>query len=243
MDGILPSVPLEETRICKLEQRDRREEPLRRARTEQLSRLVQDEDRAQAALVAQAARRQPAGLSEWRELKQPRELVGAVAEFDDLAAGGDGRALARGQMIERRVERDGLGGRARNGHAVAEHAAALVEANQRQLRHAVHLDQRLAERLKCGVLAVRNSQRMGEIGERSRKINKAYEILTELSVSLDHQKGGKISQQLGRLYDYMQGRLLEANIQQADAPLAETLGLLSTLSEAWASVPRAVEPP
>ena len=82
----------------------------------------------------------------------------------------------------------------------------------------------------------------GEIGERSRKINKAYEILTELSVSLDHQKGGKISQQLGRLYDYMQGRLLEANMQQADAPLAETLGLLSTISEAWASMPRTGKP-
>ena len=78
----------------------------------------------------------------------------------------------------------------------------------------------------------------GEIGERSRKINKAYEILTELSVSLDHQRGGEISQRLGRLYDYMQGRLLEANMQQADAPLAETLGLLSTLSEAWEGVPR-----
>ena len=78
----------------------------------------------------------------------------------------------------------------------------------------------------------------GEIGERSRKINKAYEILTELAVSLDHQRGGEISQRLGRLYDYMQQRLLEANMQQADAPLAEVLGLLSTLSEAWEGVPR-----
>jgi flagellar secretion chaperone FliS len=82
----------------------------------------------------------------------------------------------------------------------------------------------------------------GEIGERSRQINKAYEILTELSVSLDHQRGGEISQRLCRLYGYMQGRLLEANMQQADAPLAETLGLLSTLSEAWAGVPRPVKP-
>ena len=31
-------------------------------------------------------------------------------------------------------------------------------------------------------------------------------------------------------------------MQQADAPLAETLGLLSTLSEAWEGVPRTAKP-
>jgi hypothetical protein len=34
----------------------------------------------------------------------------------------------------------------------------------------------------------------------------------------------------------MQQRLVEANAKKSDAPLAEVLGLLSTLSEAWASV-------
>jgi flagellar protein FliS len=76
----------------------------------------------------------------------------------------------------------------------------------------------------------------GRILERSREINKAYEIVVELATSLDHERGGEISQRLALLYDYMQRRLLEANIQQNDAPLAEVLGLLSTLSEAWAGI-------
>lgn len=76
----------------------------------------------------------------------------------------------------------------------------------------------------------------GRIADRSREINKACEILTELSVSLDHERGGEISGRLALLYDYMQRRLLEANMQQTDAPLLEVLGLLSTLSEAWAGV-------
>jgi flagellar protein FliS len=73
----------------------------------------------------------------------------------------------------------------------------------------------------------------GDIAARSRSITKASEILIELTASLDHQRGGEISQRLAQLYDYMLRRLTEGNFQQSDAPLAEVLGLLSTLSEAW----------
>jgi flagellar protein FliS len=73
----------------------------------------------------------------------------------------------------------------------------------------------------------------GDIAARSKSIIKASEILIELTASLDHQRGGEISQRLAQLYDYMLRRLTEANFQQSDAPLAEILGLLSTLSEGW----------
>jgi flagellar protein FliS len=76
----------------------------------------------------------------------------------------------------------------------------------------------------------------GRIAERSREINKAFQILVELDGSLDHTLGGEISQRLARLYDYMRQRLLDANMQQSDPPLTEVLGLLATLSEAWAGV-------
>ena len=71
----------------------------------------------------------------------------------------------------------------------------------------------------------------GRIAERSREINKACQIVIELAVFLDHERGGEISRRLALLYDYMQRRLLEANMQQSDEPLADVLGLLSTLSE------------
>jgi flagellar protein FliS len=87
--------------------------------------------------------------------------------------------------------------------------------------------------------AVREARRHlaeGRIAERSREINKACEIVIELGASLDYERGGEISQRLALLYDYMQRRLLEANMQQSDAPLADVLGLLSTLWEAWAGI-------
>lgn len=82
----------------------------------------------------------------------------------------------------------------------------------------------------------------GRILERSQSINRAHEILTELSTSLDFDRGGEISQRLSLLYHYMQRRLLEANVEQADAPLVEVLGLLTTLNEAWESVGRQLAP-
>src|ERR1022692_1975102 len=83
----------------------------------------------------------------------------------------------------------------------------------------------------------------GQIAERSREINKACAIVIELATSLDHERGGEISQRLALLYDYMERRLLQANMQQSDAPLADVLGLLTTLSEAWAGVRQPQEMP
>jgi flagellar secretion chaperone FliS len=76
----------------------------------------------------------------------------------------------------------------------------------------------------------------GRIAQRSHEINMACEIVIELAAALDHERGGEISRRLALLYDYMQQRLLEANMHQSDEPLADVLGLLSTLSEAWAGV-------
>jgi flagellar protein FliS len=78
-----------------------------------------------------------------------------------------------------------------------------------------------------------------EIRERSRQITRALEILRELSRSLDpHYE--EISRPLRELYAYMQTRLIEANAQQIDAPLAEVEQLLSTLLEGWkAAIPTA----
>jgi flagellar protein FliS len=73
----------------------------------------------------------------------------------------------------------------------------------------------------------------GDISARSRAISKAYDILTELTVSLDHTSGADLSRRLEQLYGYMQRRLLEANFQQSDEPLAEVLALLITVGESW----------
>ena len=73
----------------------------------------------------------------------------------------------------------------------------------------------------------------GEIVERARSISQAYRVISELNSSLDHQRGGDLSCRLAQMYAYLMRRLIEANRQQRDEPLAEVLGLLTTLAEAW----------
>ncbi len=83
------------------------------------------------------------------------------------------------------------------------------------------------------VVVARRHLASGAIRERSRSIIKAWEILLELTQSLDHSKGGDLSRNLASLYTYMQTRLMEANSKQADGPLKEVEGLLNTLLEGW----------
>jgi flagellar secretion chaperone FliS len=73
----------------------------------------------------------------------------------------------------------------------------------------------------------------GDILGRSKAVNKALRILTELLVSLDYEKGGEISLSLKRLYGYMQTRLIEAHARQAAGPLREVETLLGTLMVGW----------
>ncbi len=61
-------------------------------------------------------------------------------------------------------------------------------------------------------------------------------ILTELIVSLDMQKGGEVATNLFRLYEYMHYRLVDANIKKELDPLKEVRGLLSGLRDAFKSI-------
>jgi len=100
---------------------------------------------------------------------------------------------------------------------------------------------KLVEMLYRGALeavgVARRHLRDGNIRERSRSISKAWGIINELMLSLDHAQGGDISRGLVELYAYMQTRLLEANAQQIDAPLEDVEKLLTILAEAWRLIP------
>ena len=83
------------------------------------------------------------------------------------------------------------------------------------------------------IAAARRHLRDGDIAARSRCIGKAMAIVTELTLSLDAERGGDLGKNLDNLYGYIQKLLIQANFEQRDAPLAEAERLLSTLLEAW----------
>jgi flagellar protein FliS len=76
----------------------------------------------------------------------------------------------------------------------------------------------------------------GNIQGRSKAVSKAVSILRELSFSLNPEAGPTLARNLVELYDYMQRRLLDANLDQSDEALAEVAGLLTTMTEAWEKI-------
>jgi len=64
----------------------------------------------------------------------------------------------------------------------------------------------------------------------------AQDVITELAVSLDMEKGGEIAANLHNLYDFMVNHLSEANVNKDLQRIKEVHKLLSELKESWQEV-------
>ncbi len=68
-------------------------------------------------------------------------------------------------------------------------------------------------------------------------IDRIMSIVDGLRMSLDHSVNAEMSENLENLYDYMNRRLLLANINNDEAALDEVSALLRELKEAWDAIP------
>ena len=64
-------------------------------------------------------------------------------------------------------------------------------------------------------------------------INKAHDIVNELSLALDLKKGGEVAQKLESLYQFILHQLTLANIKSDRKALESILNVLTPLLEAW----------
>ena len=76
-----------------------------------------------------------------------------------------------------------------------------------------------------------------------RNIVRAQNIVSELNINLDKQKGGEIAENLSRIYDYLGSCLVEANIKKDSKKLTECARILSDLNSAWRVVMKNVKSP
>jgi flagellar protein FliS len=53
---------------------------------------------------------------------------------------------------------------------------------------------------------------------------------------LNLQEGGEVAHSLDRLYTYITGRLLDANVKKDPVPIEEAIRLLRPLRDAWAQI-------
>ena len=79
-----------------------------------------------------------------------------------------------------------------------------------------------------------------QAAEKGEAISKAIAIIGSLEGCLDYDKGGDISTNLSRLYEYMNLRLAEANINNDVAKLDEVSRLINEIRSAWIQVPEKI---
>ena len=75
-----------------------------------------------------------------------------------------------------------------------------------------------------------------DISGRGLHIRKTHDIINELSLSLDQEKGQQVAKRLEELYQFIMKQLTLANIKGEPKPIESVLRILSTLKEAWEQI-------
>lgn len=87
------------------------------------------------------------------------------------------------------------------------------------------------------ISSAKNQMSRDEIAAKGKSISKAIMIIDEgLKASLNKNAGGELAQNLSSLYDYMNHRLLIANLKNEIGILDEVSQLLTELKGAWESI-------
>lgn len=76
----------------------------------------------------------------------------------------------------------------------------------------------------------------GEMARKGEMIGKAIAIVDGLRSALDFEAGGEIAANLEALYDYMERRLLQANMDSDPVILDEVSGLIHDIKEGWDAI-------
>lgn len=87
------------------------------------------------------------------------------------------------------------------------------------------------------IAQARHALETGDIARRGERIGKAISIVDELRASLDHEIDPDFAANLDELYDYMQRRLLHANMHRDGAALDEVADLLREIKSGWDAIP------
>lgn len=76
----------------------------------------------------------------------------------------------------------------------------------------------------------------GSVAEKCENISRALALIEGLRLSLDKKGGGDIARNLEDLYDYIERRLIQANMQNDPAILDEIASLLNEIKGGWDAI-------
>lgn len=76
----------------------------------------------------------------------------------------------------------------------------------------------------------------GETAQKGQQISAAISIIEGLRASLDMRAPGNIGQNLDQLYEYMEQRLFEANLDNDPGIIAEVSHLMESIKSGWDAI-------
>jgi flagellar secretion chaperone FliS len=76
----------------------------------------------------------------------------------------------------------------------------------------------------------------GDVAAKGKAINKACDIITELSVCLDMEVGGEIAKNLRSLYEFMLRTLTRAHLKNDPDLVRKVIDLLEELNQGWKAI-------
>ncbi|MBQ9565546.1 MAG: flagellar export chaperone FliS [Synergistaceae bacterium] len=85
----------------------------------------------------------------------------------------------------------------------------------------------------CRMAETALSAKEKDMGTANREILRAQEVVRELMVTLNTERGGEMAQSLMRIYDYMYQLLVDANIKKEPENVRTVRGMLEELKETW----------
>lgn len=86
------------------------------------------------------------------------------------------------------------------------------------------------------MLSAQEAIRRHDIAARRTALSKALAIISELQSTLNMDQGGEIAVTLDELYRWSSVRLLDATVQNDEAPIEEVLQVFRTLRDGWGGI-------
>jgi flagellar protein FliS len=83
----------------------------------------------------------------------------------------------------------------------------------------------------------RESYEAGDYETKARALQKTYDIINELMMSLNFEKGGAIAVNLDALYKFMIRQLMMGDLNRDLKAFDRVIGMLEELASAWKSMP------
>ncbi len=111
--------------------------------------------------------------------------------------------------------------------------AAVCQPGDRVPDNVLELVLRCYDAIISDLQNAKSSRLSGDFECGMDRVRHAQDLVTELLVGLDYEKGGPVAQNLGRIYNYVLRELINASRLQDAQTYDHLTGVFSELREAW----------